>query len=335
MRNKLPTADCQLPIERQFRVVFADSIANRKSPVANGFTLIEITVVVALLSLIVLALMSVFSTTQTAFRASVTQSDVLEGGRAAMDLMTEDLREMAPSYGCSNSLVIPSGNFPPGIYICNSNNPVNFCVTTNYNYPPLIQPLVGGGQSRTNILESFFILSQGNQDGVPSWYGVGYTVITNMPDGTLYPLYRYSTNLPMAIPGSAAIIFNNYETNFLLAPTNWSHLIDGVVDLRIRAYDTNGVWLTNGYAFGQSNTLQNVLFLPPAAGEVGFYMFSNSLPASVEIEMATLEDRALQRAESLSANYLAQSNYLTQQAGRLHVFRQRVSIPNVDPSAYQ
>jgi hypothetical protein len=64
-------------------------------------------------------------------------------------------------------------------------------------------------------------------------------------------------------------------------------------------------------------------------------MFSNALPASVEIEMGVLEDRALQRAESLGGSFTAQSNYLAQQAGKVHVFRQRVSIPNVDPAAYQ
>ena len=54
-------------------------------------------VVVALLALIVMALMAVFNSTQTAFRAGVTQTDVLEGGRAAMDLIAADLRQMSPS----------------------------------------------------------------------------------------------------------------------------------------------------------------------------------------------------------------------------------------------
>jgi hypothetical protein len=64
-------------------------------------------------------------------------------------------------------------------------------------------------------------------------------------------------------------------------------------------------------------------------------MFSNTLPASVEIEMGVLEDRALQRAESLSGSFLAQSNYLAGSASQVHIFRQRVSISKVDPAAYQ
>ena len=70
----------------------------------SAFSLVELLVVITLLSLIVLALMAVFNSTQTAFRASVTQTDVLEGGRAAMDMMTADLRQMAPSLGGSNSV---------------------------------------------------------------------------------------------------------------------------------------------------------------------------------------------------------------------------------------
>ena len=54
-----------------------------------------------------------------------------------------------------------------------------------------------------------------------------------------------------------------------------------------------------------------------------------------------LEDRTLARAESLPNNAPAvppndrQTIYLQGQSGVVHLFRQRVSIPNVDRSAYQ
>jgi hypothetical protein len=135
-------------------------------------------VVVVLLSLIVLALMAVFNSTQAAFRASVTQADVLESGRATMDLMTEDLRAMAPSLGVSNNLT----------------GAVNFYANTNVNEQPLVQPLVGGSSTRTNVLENFFILSRGNANGVATWYGVGYAVAINA-SGPLYSLYRFARQL--------------------------------------------------------------------------------------------------------------------------------------------
>ena len=47
----------------------------------RAFTLVEMLVTLALLSLIVLALMTVFNSTQNAFRASLTETDILESGR--------------------------------------------------------------------------------------------------------------------------------------------------------------------------------------------------------------------------------------------------------------
>jgi hypothetical protein len=64
-------------------------------------------------------------------------------------------------------------------------------------------------------------------------------------------------------------------------------------------------------------------------------MFSNTLPASVEIQLGVLEDRVLQRAATWPNGSQQQNSYLQQQAGKVHLFRQRVTISNVDPSAYQ
>jgi prepilin-type N-terminal cleavage/methylation domain-containing protein len=281
-------------------------MANRK---CAAFTLIEIMVVVVLLSLIVLALMAVFNSTQKAFRASVTQTDVLEGGRAAMDLMAQDVREMSPSFGQSNRFT-GAVNFYTGV------NPEN----------TMIQPLVASAAQRTNVLESFFVLTHENWN----WRGVGYAVVTNSADG-LYSLYRFEFPTNAARVQNPAYIFTNEFQRFLFAPTNYSHLMDGVVHLTVRAYDRNGVWMTNNvlYYGGATNYNRNVFYFAPQWGEVGFEMFSNTLPASVEIEMGVVENQALRRAEVLGGGWL------TNQAGAVHVFRQRVQIPSVDPSAYQ
>jgi hypothetical protein len=299
--------------------VFREGAKNRTRGgcAPRAFTLVEILVVVVLMSLIVLALMAVFSSTQAAFRASITQTDVLEGGRSVMGLIKSDFEPMAPSFGVSN-VNVGAVNF--------------YAAVTNYVSPssPLVQSLAGSGQQRTNVLENFFILSRQNV----TWYGTGYAVTTNSSSGGFYSLYRFATNHPVAV--NPAFIFTNEFRKFLLAPTNGSHLMDGVVHLTVRAYDPNGYWMTNTYNFagGQITTNKNVQFmLSPALGEVGFSMFSNTLPASVEIQLGLLEDRTLQRAQSISG--LTQSNYLAQHAGQVHLFRQRFLIRNVDPSAYQ
>jgi prepilin-type N-terminal cleavage/methylation domain-containing protein len=276
----------------------------------RAFTLIEVLVVVTLLSVVVLALMDVFNSTQRAFRAAVTQTDVLEGSRAAMDLMISDLRAMTPSQAAYY-------------------NAVNFCSTNNsYAYAPLTQILPGSSTQRTNLLNYFFILGRQNT----KWTGTGYIVDTTSAN-PLYPLYRFyaETNITQQ---PIALYYNFINEINQAQWTNMSHLLDGVVHLVVRPCDLNGVWMTNAYT-APVKLPSAATFLYPNYGESVFYFYSNAIPASVEVQMAVVEDRALQRAQSLSASYSAMTNYLANQSGAVHVFRQTVTIPNVDRSAYQ
>ncbi len=113
MNLPLPIADYRLPIERYLGRASSPlaaggahgvtrpthSIVNRKSQIVNvrAFSLVEILTTMALLSLIVLALMTIFNSTQKAFRNSLTQTDILESGRMAMGLITGDLGGMTPA----------------------------------------------------------------------------------------------------------------------------------------------------------------------------------------------------------------------------------------------
>jgi prepilin-type N-terminal cleavage/methylation domain-containing protein len=307
-------------------------IQNSKLRGGRGFTLIEIMVVLALLSLITFALMAVFSSTQRAFRASLTQSDTLEGGRAVIDLIAGDLETMTPSYDVSNYF-INSGSIV-------TTNAVNFSVFVNANFAsppaPLIQSLVGSpdGATRTNVLENIFILGKANLNGVPSWIATGYFVNTNLADGTLYPLYRFymTTNAMSGARGENGL-YNQFTGFHVTNNVVWSHLMDGVVNLTAHAYDTNGVWITNGYYNPLIVPVQNVALFGDSYGELNCLFFSNAVPASVQIELGTLEDRTMEHAEGLSG--VNQSNYLANSAGQLHLFTRRVWIRNLDPTAYQ
>jgi prepilin-type N-terminal cleavage/methylation domain-containing protein len=301
----------------------------------RGFTLVEVMVVLALLTLIVYALMAVFSTTQRAFRASLTQSDSLESGRAVMNMIANDLETMTPSYDVSNYFV------KNGAIL--TTNAVNFSafVNPNFAFPPspLYQGLVGSpsGMQRTNILENFFILSKGSINGVPSWVGTGYFVNSNLNDGTLYPLYRFymTTNAASGHAGQNGL-YSQFTGFNLTNNVFWSHLMDGVVNLTVHAYDTNGVWITNGYYNGVTFPLipaQNVACFANSYGEMNCLFYSNAVPASVQVTLGTLEDRTMEHAEGLSG--INQSNYLVNAAAQVHLFTRRVWIRNVDPTAYQ
>jgi prepilin-type N-terminal cleavage/methylation domain-containing protein len=286
----------------------------------RAFSLVELLIVMALLSLIVVALMGVFSSTQRAFRAGVTQSDVMEGGRAAMGLIAADLRLLAASGTASNAL---NALVLPG---------VNLSVEGNYgyntSYAPLYQSLPGGPDIRTNLLNAIFILGRENT----TWTGTGYFV-DHTATSYFYPLYRFyiTTNI-QSNPGTLRAAFYNAVINNLNTGqwTNMSHVIDGVVHLSLHTYDTNGAWLRYDYLRQWPN-----LNISQSFNEAQIYFFSNTLPMSVELEFAKLEDHAIKRAESLSQNYTRLTNYLSNQSGNVHVFRQLIPIPNADRAAYQ
>src|SRR5688572_7407791 len=63
----------------------------------QAFSLIEILVAVTLLSVITIGLLAMFYQTQKAFRIGTSQVDVLESGRAAMQLICRDLQQMHTS----------------------------------------------------------------------------------------------------------------------------------------------------------------------------------------------------------------------------------------------
>jgi len=342
MITKLPTADCRLPIEPGAISPCVDGGAPHVVPGREkaGFSMVELLVAMTLLTLIVFALMAVFSSTQQAFRASVTQTDILEGSRMATQMIVDDLRTMVPSDQVSNYVKLENGSFYYGA--------INFSTATNlYPYSPLIQSLSGGTGQRTNYLQYFFILGRLNQQ----WTAVGYAV-NSASSSPLYPLYRYYTNAP--ITSSPIELYWTFTNMIYMAQwTNMSHMMDGVVHMVVRAYDMNGYQMTNTYHYYDYNrrewiAYQNVDFLPPymdlpnPIGEANFVFYSNAVPATVELQLGVLEDRTLQRAESLGTgqppspvNTPAQWQYLQGQAGHVHLFRQRVMIPNLDPGAYQ
>ena len=263
----LSSVRCRLPM----------AVAGASSPLAatrpearraGAFSLVELLITMTLLSLIVLALMAVFSSTQTAFRASVTQTDILEGSRATMDLITTDLRTMTPSDGISNYNYY---NYLPygAVNFFSSDN----SSTKSLLYQPLLQSLPGTSLLRGNVLNYFFILGRNNQ----KWTGVGYVVnATNA--APLYPLYRFYAETNIASPpyGLFAAFLNTVNQGQW---TNLSHVMDGVVHLAVRPYNLNGYWMTNTYQYygGILTTNQNIFFPGSVAGDPRMVRWRNHL----------------------------------------------------------
>lgn len=306
-------------------------------------------VTIGLLTFIIVGLLLMFDQTQRAFRSGMTQTDVLEAGRATMDMVARELEQMSPSQApdyrdnfgiwrrATNFFVEPSTTY----YTYNSPAPFSW-------RNPMVQDLPGNTspsgvyESRTNLVQRFFFLSKLNQD----WIGTGYEVIPDDANQSVGTLYRYAlTNYPRGF-------LLPLSTQFLpTSVTNRSRIADGIVDLRLRAYAANGRLITTNYFTG-TNAAYQVRFggpytnVPNAVAYSGAfygtsadllqascYFMSNAVPAYVELEMGILEPQILQKYRSIALKTAA-LQYLSNHVAQVHIFRQRIPIRNVDLSAY-
>jgi type II secretory pathway pseudopilin PulG len=335
-----------------------------------AFSLIEILVVVALMTIIILGLLLMFLQTQRAFTSSMTQADVLAAGRATMDLLTRELEQMTPS---QMPTVRASATANSRVYYC-----TNFLARLSAPFfPPMVQGMPGttistGAQAtRTNIVQDVFFLTRNNQD----WIGTGYAVIPYPGSSGIGALYRFvsttntmlnstapsllSSNFLRALPVATNIVYNGSPITNALFMNSVSKIADGVVHFRVGAYATNGYPLFWDGTFGSGMYHSNTVFGPPnikSTGPTGYnplpnssavaynglpgavdcYLWSNAVPAAVELEVGFLEQHNVDRLKAIASagNTAAMTAYLSNHVAQVHIFRQRILVPNVDSTAY-
>jgi hypothetical protein len=269
----------------------------------SAFTLVEIIVAISLLTFIMIGLMATFNQVQRSFKSSVNQSDVHEPGRAIIDMMTRDLEQMTPAQFSSCP---------------------NFYAQPNPLFSPLEMGMLGpSSPPRMNVVEDIFFMSRINQD----WAGNGYTVSNAVSGvGTLYRYYRQIPKLNQmrlsAPTDDPASLFGSFY--FRNPTTTMGRIADGVVNFQVRAYDPRGNVI--------SNTWANIL-VSMNSGQFDYSFYNNAVPAYLEIELGMLEPQILDRAKGFS-DLGAQRAYLSNNTAHVQIFRQRIPIRNVDPSAY-
>lgn len=267
-----------------------NSAASNRAPVVTvlrnrGFTLLEMLVSVSVMVVIIFGLYSMFSSTQKAFRGISGQVDVLEGGRAAVELISRDISQAVPGN---------LANYP------------NFGVFANnvIRTPVVVTAPDGPGLLiQTNILQDFFLIVRNGR----MWEGHGYYVHRspsgsnlNLSTNGFGALYRFQTNVPALNP-AAPMINGFYAAN--PTQTNSFMIVDGVVHLVVRAFNASGADIT------------------PFGGSLG----GDRVPHMVELELGVLEPDIVGQARALP-NYVAFTNFLNQQAGKVHYFRQQIPI---------
>jgi hypothetical protein len=250
----------------------------------------------AMLSFIILGLTAVFVQTQRAFKTGIKASTVTDAGRTIMDMIASDMRQMsdAQNLGVTN------------LYWTWSENSLQY----ENNLP-----------FRTNQVDEFYVLEHTNT----TWLGVGYAVLNLVPGSgnSVGTLYRYQTNFnaPFITNGLFWPFFNSVNTQAFTNQAYWHRVADGVISLKLRAYDQNGnePWIESTYYGDYANDAQ-----------ISYPFSSNTLPNAVDVELAILEPDALAQARSLTGVPKALNDFMSSNAlTRMEVFRRRISIPVV------
>jgi hypothetical protein len=298
-------------------------------------------VAMGLLTFIIVGLLLMFQQTQRAFRTSMTQTDVLESGRAIMELISREIEQASAT------------RFPDTYQNGSTNRAINFFVdwpSFPTNLTQVLPGTVSPPQRRTNLVQRLFFMSRVNQD----WVGTGYEVrFDDDPNGLVGTLCRYTmTNVDrVGIPMRRGpfIVSSGIFTN---TPTR---IAEGVVDFRIRTFDSGGFPIV-GFGQGPNSAfVRTNEYFPPQGSATfpyapiqdaftisgpgapdqmrGCYFYNRAIPAAVEIELGILEPRVAQRYKSIPITSAA-TDYLNSHAAQLHLFRQRIPIRNADLTVF-
>jgi hypothetical protein len=281
--------------------------------------------------LIIFALYQMFAQTQKAMRGNITQVDVLESGRAAMEMISREL-EQIDACGLHQGVNLYAGMIP-----------ARRLVQADVDQT---RPL------RTNVLQELFFLSHGNNE----WHGLGYRVL-GAQDG-VGTLFRHNsatnrhrlTHTNLMSQFVHAIATTNRTTGAI--STNYHRVADGIIHFRVTAYDRQGRRL--GFETTNATPALNIMRLNQNGGarpypfttavhfsdanvilrqdpfddfrrETQVYFSSNALPAYLELELGVLEPATLSQYQSLRGTPAGQ-DFLRRQASKVHLFRQRIPI---------
>ena len=236
----------------------------------RAFSLLELMVAIGLLSVIVLALYSMFDQTQKALHKNIGQVDVMEAGRLAMDLIVRDIeRAQAPllspyvdhRHGTNINFAVRKGTFFKGME-GETNNPPPF---GRDEFPPGMTDALHRDYP---LNDAFFLtpLAAGH------WTAVGYFVAHPKdpvlpPNEALGTLYRYQDTITEIARGRDAAQrfywFYNYDESdikddeasprrrssdrvflspyYRALPTNSTRLIDNVLFFRVLPFASTGI----------------------------------------------------------------------------------------------
>jgi len=307
---------------------------------SRGFSLLEMLIGIGILSVVVLALYSLFDQTQKALRANINQVDVSEGGRAVMELLVRDVSRASAS-GINTNYIIARRSDDIQQIVQPGTNLVVMRTTAGLTGNPWQTVFGDNWRRQTALHELFYLVEQ--QPG--RWVGAGLFVAGEDPMTTVDgvgTLWRYEDTSPQAVQGARAgeqvAILNNRFLNNTAYRTNFaSRLIDGVVFFRVTAFGPQGQPLDDKLLWEIQNSQTpyaipgDVVIGPSLSGPPfpvnGTFFRNQTLPSAIEIELGILPPQLVDQYRSLSDVPAVRNRFLTNNAPNVLVFRQRIPLP--------
>jgi hypothetical protein len=238
-------------------------------------------------------------------RSNVSKVDVLEGGRATMEMISRDLEQMRAS----------DVRFATNLFL-------------QLSAPQTIQVLPGEDEARVSaVQECFFLTKPGKY-----WEQYGYVVVPHrnlnvaQPVGTLYRI-ALSNHVSQFTSNSLSGLYLDNRDNMFLYGTNtlFQRVTDGVVHFRVRVLDARGISHNLTNVVSTNVFMQVDPFSIVSQRELRYAFLDDALPATVEVELGILDPQAVGRLRSMPNPTMA-GEYLSKQSGRLHLFHQRIPI---------
>jgi hypothetical protein len=298
------------------------SILFRPRRHSRALTILEMLVSTALLSFIVLGLTAMFIQTQKAFKTGIKQITVTDAGRSIVDMIAADFSQMSDPHFTNVYNSYTNNQFSPYVYPTNLywQSIDSDLIQSNINGSGVLAPF------RTNQLEDIFAIVLTNNN----WLGIGYSVSNWFTNGTgAFPgigtLYRYVTNTTVPLTNNN-ILFPSFQSSLANNFTNFHRIADGVVHLKITAYDASGNEDPAELNFPYGPLSYPTVVQNPTNS---FLYVTNYLPHSIDIELGILEPEAFEHARALFAAGAipAAQQYLANAAGQVEIFRQHIIIP--------
>ncbi len=320
----------------------------------NGFSLIEVLLAVSIMSVIVFGLFSMFNQTQKALLATSKQVDILGSGRAAIEVLVEDIQK-AEAPGLPVFSLESIGAQRPHM---------QGTIDRGYNYRPVFQQLVDGS-IRTNVLQNVFFLTRSNLNWVAKGYffspttnfvaapntqslgfgtlfrfsSVNVDLTSNRPEDRYQPNRRMNENLLRNFWEHYEFVQNvsPLEATNTVFNLSVSPLIEGVVHFNLQPIDSDGRPMRYYTDFLNvanqtinreypNTVLEREEFNgEPLAGNTRFRFFGDALPAFIELEIGVLDPEVLARVKAMP-NLQAARQFLEDKPGAVHLFRRMIPL---------